>query len=219
MAQDDKLFSSTGNEIFGSGDQNPSAPGDEPFGPGDQNSFSPGDQNPSTPGDELFAPAHNDLHAPSNLPAPGDNEVFTSTDDEPFGPGDNELFPPAHDNHPPACDNHPPTPNDPPAPNNLPACDIPPADNEIQIDIGPRMRPNIDIDQLIWSAALPKMQETMEFVHLLRNASLEDLIAKLGEDVPDTLNTVLIPTLYTFDAVFIMFSQFYFIFSLLSVVC
>ncbi|KAF8439495.1 hypothetical protein L210DRAFT_868671, partial [Boletus edulis BED1] len=47
-----------------------------------------------------------------------------------------------------------------------------------------RCPPELDLEQLLATSTLPKLQETMEYILLIKNASLDDLIAKM---TPETL--------------------------------
>ncbi|KAF8121389.1 hypothetical protein EV363DRAFT_1101070, partial [Boletus edulis] len=47
-----------------------------------------------------------------------------------------------------------------------------------------RRPPELDLEQLLATTTLPKLQETMEYILLIKNASLDDPIAKM---TPETL--------------------------------
>ncbi|KAG1859452.1 hypothetical protein C8R48DRAFT_673988 [Suillus tomentosus] len=77
--------------------------------------------------------------------------------------------------------NEPPIPpNEPPIPPNKPP--IPPNKPPV-----PPNKPPIPPNALAGIAKLPKIKETMEYILALKNASLEDPIAKLGDDALERL--------------------------------
>jgi hypothetical protein len=58
---------------------------------------------------------------------------------------------------------------------------------EYEIIFERRTRPDIDLDTLAQSAILPKIQEAMSFVLGLKNASLDDPVAKMSDEALDRL--------------------------------
>ncbi|KAG1866996.1 hypothetical protein C8R48DRAFT_599867, partial [Suillus tomentosus] len=99
-------------------------------------------------------------------PLPPDDEPPLPPDDElPLPPDDDPPLPPDHD--PPLPPDHEPPP--------------------IELILARRPRPNIDVDNLAQRAVLQKMKDSMEFVLALKNASLDDPLAKLSDDALDRL--------------------------------
>jgi hypothetical protein len=150
---------------------------------------------------------HNEGPVPNNNPPipPGDvadqNEGPVPDHNPPIPPGDdaNQHEPPVPNNNPPippdafADQNEGPVPDhnphippgdvanqhEPPVPNNAPEGDG--HQQEYQFVLQRQPRPNIDVEALAQMAVLPKMKEMMEYILALRNASLEDPIAKLDD--------------------------------------
>ncbi|KAG2744318.1 hypothetical protein P692DRAFT_201721996, partial [Suillus brevipes Sb2] len=102
---------------------------------------------------------------------------------------DPDNDPPVPDNDPPVPDNDPPVPdNDPPVPDNDPPNPPnPPNEPQYQYVLQRQPQPNIDVDAMAELAKLPKIKETMEYILALKNATLEDPMAKLGDDALERL--------------------------------
>ncbi|KAG2082732.1 uncharacterized protein F5147DRAFT_748992 [Suillus discolor] len=60
-------------------------------------------------------------------------------------------------------------------------------DFEYEINFEHRRKPNVDVEHLAQSAVFPKIKDAMEFILLLKNASLDDPISKLLDDALDRL--------------------------------
>ncbi|KAG2745631.1 hypothetical protein P692DRAFT_20741214 [Suillus brevipes Sb2] len=123
---------------------------------------------------------HDDFVDPNDPPVP---------DNDPPESADPDNDPPVPDNDPPVPDNDPPVPdNDPPVPDNDPPNPPnPPNEPQYQYVLQRQPQPNIDVDAMAELAKLPKIKETMEYILALKNATLEDPMAKLGDDALERL--------------------------------
>ncbi|KAG1823586.1 uncharacterized protein BJ212DRAFT_1476454 [Suillus subaureus] len=125
----------------------------------------------------------NEPPVPPNEPPVPPNEPPIPPNEPPVPPNE----PPVPLNKPPIPPNEPPTPlNEPPIPPNIPA-EVNGHQLQYQFILQCHPRPNIDMEALAGIAKLPKIKETMEYILALKNASLEDLIAKLGDDALERL--------------------------------
>lgn len=77
-----------------------------------------------------------------------------------------------------------PLPDIPPVPHEDPLPDIPPREDPLpyRYIIERRKQPIINVEELTETAVLQKIKDTMEYILLLKNAALEDHIAKLSDD-------------------------------------
>ncbi|KAG1719905.1 hypothetical protein EDB19DRAFT_1860511, partial [Suillus lakei] len=114
---------------------------------------------------------------PNNDPIPNDPHI----------PNDNPIP------NNPHIPNNDPVPDNPNVPNNDPIPNIPnihiddpvPAERHIlphQYAIERRKQPLINVEVLAQTAILDKIKDSFEYIMLLKNATLEDHIAKLNED-------------------------------------
>jgi hypothetical protein len=165
---------------------------------------------PNDPAPPNKPPIPNDYPPlPPDDPAPP-NEPPIHDDYPPLPPGDDPAppnEPPIPDDYPPLPPNDPAPPNEPPIPNNYPPLppddpaqppvpdDDPPEGDghqpQYQFILPRRPRPNIDVEALVEIAVLPKIKDAMEYILALKNATLEDPIAKLNDEALDRLRNPL----------------------------
>ena len=142
------------------------------------------EQRPPSPPPEKSPSPYQFRVSPPSSPSPGIDHfrsplpiVLDPPDPLELSPGRSLERSPQRPPSPPHQDppEHSPSPERPPGPQNPP----PPQERPHRIVYNRRRPPLVDLDELSQVVVLPKLRHSVQFIEILKNASLDDLFAKM----------------------------------------